>query len=126
MLSAWSRFPEVRKALPSGTLPLLGIVLLLVLCVSNSTVAANWVPGSNVLTPLALLAALVMGALAVTSRIPSSAALAIGGLLTPVTAFAASHDILSRAHPNDPGDPLGVIGTWAGRIASGETANDIA
>src|SRR6266487_1136039 len=79
----YSREPpwaSIRWRPPAGTLPIAVFVLLLVLCLGNSTVAANWVPGSDGLTNLALVAALLMGALALARRLPWSFALAVGGV----------------------------------------------
>ncbi|HEY4027772.1 MAG TPA: transglutaminase domain-containing protein [Candidatus Dormibacteraeota bacterium] len=124
MLSAWARPIPARFKLPDGTLPLVALVLLLVICLGNSTVAAQWVPGANGLTLLALVAALVMGILALIRRLPGSVALGIGLLLGPVAAYVSAHGTLVRSHPDDPGDPLALVGVWAGRIVSGEAAND--
>src|SRR5438034_8971512 len=122
MLSAWSEsraFP-VRWRPPAGTLPLAVFVVLLVLCLGNSTVAASWVPNSDGLTSLALVAALVMGVLALIRPLPGAVALAVGALLAPVAAYLSAHGALVKAHPGDPADPLGLAAVWLGRIASGD------
>jgi len=124
----YSREPpwaSIRWRPPAGTLPIAVFVLLLVLCLGNSTVAANWVPGSDGLTNLALVAALLMGALALARRLPWSFALAVGGVLAPFAAYVAAHGTMARAHPHDPADPLQLLAVWGGRIASGDAANDI-
>jgi len=107
MLATWPRSIPQRLRLPSGTLPLAVFVFLLTVCLGNSTVAAQWVPGSDGLTSLALAGALVMG-------------------LCPVAAFVSAHGTLVKAHPDDPSDPLRLAGVWLGRIASGDAANDTA
>src|SRR5215467_12868787 len=102
MLAAWPRSIPQRLRLPSGTVPLAVFVFLLVVCLGNSTVAAQWVPGTDGLTNLALLAAFVMGVLALVRRIPWAVALVIGVVLCPVAAYVAAHGTLARAHPDDP------------------------
>src|SRR5215831_11272088 len=124
MLAAWPRSLPRRLRLPSGTLPLAVFVFLLVICLGNSTIAAQWVPGSDGLTNLALVGAFVMGVLALIRRIPWAVALVVGLVLCPVAAYVSAHGMLVRAHPDDPSDPLRLAGVWLGRIASGDAAND--
>src|SRR5215469_8195518 len=109
----------------AGTLPLAVMVFLMILVLGNSTVAAEWVPGSDGLTQLALVAALLMGVLAVMPWVPWPAALVIGALLAPVAAYVGAHGTMARSHPDDPTDLLGLLGVWLGRITSGEAANDL-
>jgi Transglutaminase-like superfamily len=125
MLSTWPRPSLARLRPPAGTIPLAVFVFLLVICLGNSTVDAQWVPGSGGLTVLALIAALVMGVMAVIRRIPWSVALVVGLVLAPVAAYLAAHGSLVRAHPDDPSSPLALAGVWLGRIANGDAANDI-
>jgi hypothetical protein len=125
MLSAWSRTLPGRLQPPSGTLPLAVFVVLLVICLGNSTVAANWVPGSDGLTNLALVAALFMGLLALVRWLPWTAALGAGAALAPVAAYLSAHGTLARAHPGDPSEPLALVSTWLGRIVSGDAFNDV-
>ena len=65
MQSAWHRPTVAALDLPPGWVPSAVISFLLVICVSNSTVAANWVPGSNPITEVALMGALAMTILAI-------------------------------------------------------------
>ena len=109
----------------AGTLPLAVLVFLMILVLGNSTVAAEWVPGSDGLTQLALVAALLMGVLAVMPWVPWPAALVTGALLAPVAAYVGAHGTMARSHPDDPTDLLGLLGVWLGRITSGEAANDL-
>src|SRR5918912_2652297 len=107
MLSAWSNADSLRavhRQLPRGTLVSALLVLLLVLCVANSTVAAAWVPHSEVLSNLAVLAMIVMGGLAVLRFVPWPLALGFGLLATPLAAYGAAYPALHAAHPSDPGD----------------------
>jgi hypothetical protein len=126
VIAAWGRPVMGRLKPPAGTVPLATFVLFLVICLGNSTVAAQWVPGANGLTNLALLAALVMGALALIRRIPWPVALVFGAALALPAAYLAAYGTLAKSHPGDPTDPLGLIGVWAGRVASGDAANDTA
>src|ERR1700730_2149814 len=106
MLSAWSdpRVRMLRERLPHGTLVSAGLMLLLVLCVSNSTASAGWVPHSEVLTTLALLPAVAMRVLALT-RVPWALALGVGLGFAPLAGYLAAYPALHAAHPSDPGDP---------------------
>src|SRR5207302_967724 len=106
------------------TLPLAVFVFFLVLCMGNSTVAAQWVPGSGGLTSLALVGAFVMGVVALIRRVPWPVALVVGLVLAPIAAYVSVHGTLVRAHPDDPSDPVRLAGAWLGRIASGDAAND--
>src|SRR5215470_17675257 len=110
MLAAWPRSIPQRLRLPSGTVPLAVFVFLLVVCLGNSTVAAQWVPGTDGLTNLALLAAFVMGGLALVRRIPWAVALVIVVVLCPVAAYVAADGALGRANTDDPTDPLRLVG----------------
>jgi hypothetical protein len=125
MLSAWSRPIPARLRPPAGTVPLAVFVLLLVICMGNSTVDAQWVPGSGGLTLLALVAAVLLGVLAAIRRVPTHAALVAGAVLAPFGAYLAAHGTLVHAHPEDPANPVQLAGVWLGRIASGDAANDV-
>src|SRR5438445_8991346 len=120
MLATWTRPIPERLRPPHGTLPLVILVGLLVINVGNSTVAAQWVPGADGLTSLALAAAFVMGVLALVKRVPWSVALAVGLVLAPFAAYLSAHGTLARAHPDDPSDPFGLLAVWLGRVGSGD------
>lgn len=129
MLSAWSsgtRSLPISWRPPAGTLPLAILVVLVVICFANSTVDVNWVPNSGGLTNLALVAAFVMGILALARPVPWPAALGIGSLLAPLAAYVGAHQALVHAHPSDPAGPLQLAASWAGRVASGEAFDDTA
>jgi len=61
MRSAWSNF---RERLSFAEAPTVVLVLLLTLVTTQSTIIMAWVNHSEVFTPVALLAVLVMSALA--------------------------------------------------------------
>ncbi|MBJ7599960.1 transglutaminase domain-containing protein [Candidatus Nephthysia bennettiae] len=99
------------------------LVLLMVLCLSNSTVSAGWVPHSEVLTNLALIAAVILGVLALTP-VPWTLALGLGLVAAPLAGYLAAYPALHAGHPNDPGDPIGLGSAWLGRVASGDAFAD--
>src|SRR2546430_2099921 len=71
MLSGWSRaslLPLARWRPPSGSLIAGLLALVLILCIANSTVLANWVPGSAPVTNLALVG-LIPGAAAFATNV---------------------------------------------------------
>jgi transglutaminase-like putative cysteine protease len=123
MLSGWPNLHRPR--LPTGTLPSALLVLLLILCIANSTVAAAWVPGSDVVTPLALTAAFCLGVVALVPAVPVPVALILGVIAAPLAAFVSAHQALYRAHPGDPTDPVGLFQAWLRRLADGEAATDV-
>ena len=118
------RLPIAAPAMPRGWLVSAALSFLLVLCLANSTVAANWVPGTSVLTEVALAGAFSMGFLALARVIPWPLALLAGLVASPFAAYAFAAPALTGAHPGDPRS-LALINTWAGRIASGQAAADV-
>src|SRR5579859_2874011 len=91
-----------RPRLARGWLPSWVMATLLVYAIAGSTVAADWVPGSQVIVPAAMVAALLMSALALVRRIPWPVALVAGLAAAPVAAYVASSPVLANAHPGDP------------------------
>lgn len=126
MLSDWSsaKAASLRSRVPTGTVVSSVLLLLLIICISNSTVSAGWVPHSEVLTNLALIAAVLMGILALTRRVPSLLALGLGLAAAPVAGYLASYPVLHVSHPYDPADPLRLIATWAHRVVNGDAGGD--
>jgi len=101
-------------------------VLLLTLSIAASTVQAAWVPDSDVMVRVALVAAIFMGLLAVARFVPWPLALAAGLVLAPLAAYVAAGPALASAHPHDPTDPIGFAGTWWARMVDGSAGSDIA
>ena len=128
MLSASPRrllnFALPRPALARGWLPSAVMGLLLVYAIAGSTVTANWVPGSQVIVPVAVLSALVMAVLALVRRIPWPVALVVGLALAPLAAYVASAPVLTSAHPNDPHAATSLVQVWAARLSDGEAVAD--
>src|SRR3977135_3670225 len=107
MQSAWSdpRVGMLRQRVPHGA-AISGVrLLLMVLCLSNSTVSAGWVPHSEVLTNLALIAAVLMGVLALTP-VPWTLALGLGLAAAPMAVQLAAHPTTHNSTPNDTAEPL--------------------
>jgi hypothetical protein len=113
----------LRQRVPHGAAISGVLLLLMVLCLSNSTVSAGWVPHSEVLTNLALIAAVLMGVLAL-APVPWTLALGLGLAAAPMAGYLAAYPTLHTAHPNDPSDPLGLAGAWLGRVVSGDAFAD--
>ena len=128
MLSASPRprisvtLPPIR--LPAGWLASAVMVVLAIFAIAGSAVTADWVPGSQAITPLALLSAVLMGGLAMIRRIPWPVALLIGLVAAPFAAYVASASILAGAHPHDPSSLGGLVQVWATRLSDGEALAD--
>src|SRR5438270_7530061 len=127
MQSAWLRFrlrlPAVR--LPGGTLVSALLVFLIVLVVANSTVTVNWVPGSTLITRVALLAALVFGGLALIRAIPWPLPVFLLVVSAVPAGLIASQPGLLAAHPQDPHDLLQLGQVWLVRAVNGQAAADV-
>ena len=117
--------PSLFRALvPPGTIIAALLVLLLTIAIGDSTVTANWVAASGVITVIAVIAAAAMGVLALARRVPAPAALAAGLLAAPVAAYLGARGALAAAHGGDPTQPVQLIGVWMGRISSGSAFTD--
>ncbi len=125
MLSAWSRTRPLRGRLPDGTLPAAAMTLPLALCIANSTTTAAWVPGSQAVGGVTMVAAVTMGILAVIRPVPWPPALGAGLLAAPGAGYLAASGAIQHAHPGPAGDPLAVLATWSSHLLSGETAADV-
>src|SRR5439155_13267429 len=129
MLSAWSRpvaswGAQVRARLSRSTLASAALVLLLTLVVANSTVTASWVGGSEPLTKVALVAATILGALALIEVVPWSIGVAVCLGAAPFAAYVGAAPALHQLHPDDPANPLRLLYVWLGRVAIGEASSD--
>src|SRR5437868_7730009 len=115
----WDR---VRESMGAGRFWATVLVLLLTLTIARSTATVHWVDGIDVITPLAIAGALVMGALAL-SPLRDVASLGIGLVLAPVAAFAGAWPQIHLRHPADvPGPQL--VGVWWQRITDGSAGQD--
>src|SRR5438874_4710324 len=126
MQSVWprARLSRPHIELPQGSLPAFVLVLLLTIAVANSTVAVDWVPGSIVITRVALLSALLFGGLALVRRIPWP--VPVAGLLLsayPASVLVTQADLIA-AHPQDPHDLIGLMTVWLSRAGAGTAASD--
>jgi transglutaminase-like putative cysteine protease len=115
----WER---VRESMGAGRFWAAALVLLLTLTIARSTSTVNWVDGIDVITPIALAGALLMGVLALTPP-RDIVSLAIGLVLAPVVAFAGAWPQIHARHPTDvPG--LQFVGVWWQRITDGSAGQD--
>lgn len=110
----WHR---TRQAVPAATLWSALIVFLLVLTIAKSTVAADWVPGTDIAPLIAIAGALLMGVLAVTP-LPWWWCVSVGMALGPVVAGLLTAPAFRTMHPLDPSG-LALIQTWIGRLQDG-------
>src|SRR2546425_2089734 len=119
--SLWER---AQEKMSGGRFIAAVLVLLLTLNVARSTATVNWVDGIDVITWVAVAAALLMGVLAVLPvREPIS--LGIGLLLAPVVAFFAAWPQIHLRHPGDVVSPQ-LVSIWWDRINSGAIGSDTA
>ena len=98
------------------------LILLLTLMIARSTVTAGWVPGIDVVVPVALAGAVLMGLLAVLP-VPWPLGVAVGLLPGPVVAAYAAWPQVHALHP---GETLsaGLAGVWWSRLLNGSAAGD--
>src|SRR5438067_2405361 len=125
-----SRLPDLRPRLaglkPSwNTAVTAAGVLLLTLAISGSTVQAAWVPGSDVIIRVSIVAAVVIGMLALARFVPWPIGLLVCFGAAPIAAYIATASTLSAAHPHDPTEPIGLLSTWWGRLADGSAGSDV-
>ncbi len=121
---ARSRPAGLSERLPTGWLVASVLVILITFTIADSTLQAQWVPGSNAIVLLALAGALVMGAVALARPVPWPLGVGAAVVLAPVAALLATFARLHATHASDPADPLGLLTAWLRRIASGEAAAD--
>ena len=116
---AWE---QTREWMGGGRLGAVVLVLLLTVTIAKSTATVGWVEGLDVVTWIAVGAALRMAALAV-SPLAEPIAHGIGAVLAPVAAVAGAWPQI-HAHHHDDVLGLQLISTWWDRITSGEAASD--
>ncbi len=116
---AWER---VRESMAGGKFWAAVLVILLTLTVSRSTAIVHWVDGIDVITPIAVGGALLMGALAL-SPLRDVVSLGIGLFVSPFVAFAGAW---SQTHARHPTDTVGLqfVSVWWQRITDGSAAQD--
>src|SRR6266536_3441694 len=117
--SLWDR---ARERMGGGQFIAAVLVLLLTLTVARSTATVGWVDGIEVVTWVAVAAALLMGAVALL-RLREPISLGIGLVLAPVVAFAAAWPQLPLRHPDDVVGPQ-LLSVWWDRINSGDAGSD--
>ena len=118
----WMLWERMRESMGAGRFWSMLLVLLLTLTVARSTSTVNWVDGIDVITPIALAGALLMGVLALTP-LRDAIALGIGLVLSPVVAYVGAWPQVHLRHPTDvPG--LQFVSLWWQRITDGSAAQD--
>src|SRR5437660_8526021 len=117
--ATWDR---AREWLGGGRFWSAVLVLLLTLTVARSTATVHWVDGIDVITPIAIVAAVLMSILALLP-IRELVGLGIGAVLAPVAAVIGAWPQLHHAHP---GDVIGLqlIGVWWTRVQDGTATSD--
>ena len=113
---------NARESMDGGRFWTAALVLLLTITVARSTTTVNWVPGIEVITPIALAGALLMGVLALTP-VRDFIALGLAFVLAPVVAFAGAWPQIHARHPTDvPG--LQLVNVWWQRVTDGAAGQD--
>lgn len=108
---------RIRKALPIGELPALTLAFLLISIIGGSTVAMQWVHGSEVLVPSSLFAVLAIGVLASIRPLPGWVVLLVALLGMVLLPYLYTGAMLKAAHPQDTfGIP--TPDTWLGRLST--------
>src|SRR5438132_13319248 len=117
--ATWDR---AREWLGGGRFWSAVLVLLLTLTVAKSTATVHWVDGIDVITPIAIVAAVLMSILALLP-IRELVGLGIGAVLAPAAAVIGAWPQLHHAHP---GDAIGLqlIGVWSTRVQDGTATSD--
>ncbi|HET9782041.1 MAG TPA: transglutaminase domain-containing protein [Candidatus Dormibacteraeota bacterium] len=113
---------RAREWLGGGRFWTAAIVFLLSLAVSKSTATVQWVPGIDVVVPIALFGALLMSVLAI-APVREPVALGIGAVLAPIAALIGAWPKIHAAHPDDVLG-LGLLNVWWSRIQDGSAASD--
>jgi hypothetical protein len=113
---------RARGSLAGGQVWSVLLVLLLTFTIARSTVTAGWVRGIDVITLIAVGAALLMGILALLP-IPWPPALAFGTISGAAASLYASWPLLHAQHPDD---VIGqrLLSVWWGRITDGSAGSD--
>jgi transglutaminase-like putative cysteine protease len=115
----WSRG---RDWLGGGRFWSAAIVFLLTLAVSKSTATAQWVPGIDVVVPIAILAAVLMSVLALLP-VAEPLGLGAGAVVGLVAACVGAWPKMHASHPSDVLGPQ-LIGVWWSRIQDGSASQD--
>src|SRR5437899_5146684 len=113
---------SARSSLGGGRFWSVVLVLLLTLTVARSTSAVQWVNGIDVVILIAVLAAVVMGVLAL-SRVREWIGLGIGLVLAPGVALCGAWPQIHHSHPRDVIGPQLVV-VWWNRITDGTAAQE--
>ncbi len=116
----WER---ARAAVPGSTIWSAVIVLLLVVVISRSTVAASWVVLGIDSAPLVAIAAAALMAILALTRLPWWLCIAAGVLAGVVVAAVDSAPAFREFHAGDP-TGLAFVQTWMQRVQDGSAFAD--
>jgi transglutaminase-like putative cysteine protease len=113
----------IRAWLAPAELPSLLLVLALTLVVSGSTVAMDWVQGSQIFSPIAILGVLAMTALALARFVPGFVALPVGAAGAALVPWYFNSAGLRAGHP---GQPFGLPSpdTWLSAVSGSDSNVD--
>src|SRR5262245_14673247 len=112
---------RIRERLGGGVFISAVLVFLVTITVSRSTSTVNWVDGIDVITWVAVAAALLMGVLALLP-VREPIALGVGFVLAPLVAFFAAWPQIHFRHPGDVIGPQ-LVNVWWDRISQGEAGS---
>lgn len=113
---------RVREALSAGRAWSFVLVLLLTLTVAESTNSFQWVVGIEIVVPIALFGAILMGAFALTP-LAEPVALAIGGIVGVPLAILAAWPQIHLKHP-EAQLGLSLVNLWWAHLQDGTLWTD--
>ncbi|HEV2141675.1 MAG TPA: transglutaminase domain-containing protein [Candidatus Dormibacteraeota bacterium] len=118
----WDVWGRARDWLGGGRFWSFMFVLLLTITVGKSTATVHWVEGIDIVVPIAIAAAALIGILALLP-FPEWIGLGTGAVLAPVAAALGAWPRIHAAHPSDVLGPQ-LINIWWERIQNGQAAED--
>ena len=121
-LDSGQALSHVRQSLSGGKVWSFVLVLLITLTVADSTSTFHWMNGIEVVVPIALLGAALVGALALTP-IPEWTALVIGAVVAIPVAVLGAWPQIHLAHPGAQLG-LGLVDLWAVGMKDGSLVTD--
>src|SRR5581483_3805086 len=120
VLTRWER---ARALVPGSALWSAGIVFLLVIVISRSTVAASWVVMGIDTAPLVALAGAALMAILAATPLPWWLCVGVGMAAGPIVAAFDAAPAFRQFHPEDP-TGFALVQTWAQRMQDGSAFAD--
>lgn len=121
-LAAASRWDATRDAVGWGRIVAAVIVLLLIYAVARSTDTAQWVDGTTIIVPIALVAAVLLS-MAALLPVPDFVALPAAAVVGLAAALYGAWPQMHLRHPTDTLG-LGLVQVWWTRIGDGGASAD--